>query len=84
MPEPPLKPPTPSRPPEGSWLSILLVLMLLGTTLAILSFLTLGAMVGAIVLALMVLPGVVLFHYLLWGWWLGKMIEQDADAEEGD
>lgn len=28
-----------------------------------------------------VVVGIAIFHYLLWGWWLGRMIREEGDEE---
>jgi hypothetical protein len=79
-------PPRPERPdtkqPAGSsWLSIQLALILL-SVLSVGFFLLTGGMfawvfaVGGVFFVMTVL------HYLVWGWWLGKMIRDEADEEE--
>ncbi|MEX2025762.1 MAG: hypothetical protein WEH44_00655 [Pirellulaceae bacterium] len=72
-------------PRPGAWISILLagvaglqaiaglfVLMLqIGGPLAVAAVLVFG------------LGGVIaLFHYLVWGWWLGRTIREEVEAEE--
>lgn len=79
---PPPKPPPPPQEKSGTWLGFVLSLLLLGGVIAGLSFLSLGSFLGVVILALVVLPALVLFHYLLWGWWLGRLIQQQAEEEE--
>ena len=82
MPAPPL-PPKPPQTPEksNSALMTILTLMLLVGVFVGLALVSLGSILGALILLLLVLPAIALFHYLVWGWWLGKMIE-DAEREE--
>ncbi len=85
-PDTPLPPSLGKREPQaGSWISIglatvaalvicggLFVLMLqFGGPLAIVAVLVFG--LGGLV---------ALFHYLVWGWWLGRTIRDEVEAEE--
>lgn len=77
---PPERPPEPSRP-RGSCLGVLMVGMLISTALFALNLITMNvfgmvALIGAAILMFS------LFHYLVWGWWLGRMIRSEVEAED--
>ncbi|MCH8922143.1 MAG: hypothetical protein IIA67_03210 [Planctomycetes bacterium] len=77
---PPQRPPEPG-PPRGSCLGVLMVGVLISVALFALNFVTMGiflvvALIGGAILLFS------LFHYLVWGWWLGGMIRREAEAEE--
>lgn len=66
---------------RGSYLSIMLAGVLAAAVFLGLFFLTLGAIgpmvvIGAGVFALAA------FHYVVWGWWLSRMIRRDVEEEE--
>ena len=60
---------------------IVLAGLLLVVICAALFFLTLGSFGIVIVIGLVVF-GIAAMHYFIWGWWLGKMIREDVEAEE--
>jgi hypothetical protein len=67
--------------PQRPYLSIVLAFLLAAAVFIGLFFLTLGA-VGPM---LLIAGGVFLFaalHYLVWGWWLSRMIREEASEEE--
>ena len=68
-------------PPRRSVLSILLAFVLLGLASAVLFFLTLGSFGQVIVIGGIILL-VIGFHYLVWGWWLGRVIREEESDEE--
>lgn len=70
-----------SAPRRGSYLSLLLAAMLALAVFLGLFFLTLGA-VGPMVVIGGGVFALAAFHYVVWGWWLGRVIR--ADAEEDD
>jgi hypothetical protein len=79
------------EPPAGpnqkrrSLLSLLMAGVLLLLTLAGLSLLTIGfaPLFGAlVVLIVLAIGGLVAFHYVVWGWWLGDAIRREVEAEE--
>lgn len=80
---PPLPPLTPPEPPKrgGSFVPILLASILAIIVCTVLFFLTLGGFIVVIVIggAIFVVGAM---HYVLWGWWLGRVIKEDVDAEE--
>ena len=54
---------------------------LISVSLFALNFVTMGifglvAVIGAAILLIS------LFHYLVWGWWLGGMIRREVEADE--
>lgn len=77
----PPKPPVPPEPKPDTWLSLFLTLTIIGGVLVGLVFVSMGSILGPLLLILLVLPAIALFHYLVWGWWLGKMLN-DAAAHE--
>ena len=84
MPEMPTKPPAPPEPKRGSsWLAILLTSMGGVVVIAVLLFLTQGVLGGVLVIGGIVFA-LTAFHYLVWGWWLEKLIRQADDGDEGD
>lgn len=76
-----LRPPDETPPRRGNWLGIFLVGMVGFAIYLVLSFLTLNFM-GPVLLVVGVLILIVLFHYVVWGWWLGRLIRQAEDDEE--
>ena len=75
------QPPSSRQVQKGSSLSTFLVAMLVIATTFGLLFLTLGffryvVLIGGAIFAL------VAFHYFVWGWWLGGVIQQEVEAEE--
>ena len=84
MPAPPKpeKPAAPEEKPSPALTTIVTLLLLAGVFVG-LTLVSLGSILGALLLLLLVLPTIALFHYLVWGWWLGKMLEEKAsEAEE--
>lgn len=79
--KPTLEPPPAPEKPRGSWLAIILVILLCGAAYLALTFLTLG-MFGPILLVVGVMFAIVAFHYVVWGWWLGKVIRQARNEDE--
>jgi hypothetical protein len=67
---------------QGSYLSIVLAFLLAAAVFVGLFFLTLGA-VGPMLLIGCAVFAVVALHYLVWGWWLSRLIRREAD-EEGE
>jgi hypothetical protein len=83
MPEPPSRP-TPAEPrPRGGWLSIILTIVFLGIGGVVLFVLSLGQLLPVLVIGALIFL-VTGFHYLVWGWWLGKMIQQEAESEDAE
>ncbi len=79
-------PQRPSRAPEeptrgGSWVAVLLTLVIALTAIVGLIFLTLGQF-GLVVIVGGGIFAVALFHYVVWGWWLGAMIRQEHEEAE--
>jgi hypothetical protein len=72
---------------RGSWLSILLaaiagLVVCAGLFLLMLQF---GGPLAVVAVLVFGLGGVIaLFHYLVWGWWLGRTIREEVEAEERD
>lgn len=83
MPAPPKpeKPPAPQEKPNTALTTIMTLLLLAGVFVG-LTLVSLGSILGALLLLLLVLPAIALFHYLVWGWWLGKMLEQSEQEPE--
>ncbi|MBB74022.1 MAG: hypothetical protein CMJ75_05850 [Planctomycetaceae bacterium] len=55
----------------GAMIIITLLLMLLPGMIGI-----------AIAIGMWMLLGLLLFHYLVWGWWLSKIIQADEPSED--
>ena len=70
-----------SKPQQGSYLSIVLAGLLALGIFVILFFLTLGAAAPMVAIAAGVF-GLAFFHYVVWGWWLSKLIRDEAEEEE--
>ena len=80
-PTPPLERPPEPGPRRGSCLGVLMIGTLIGVSLFALNLVTMGifglvAVIGAAILLIS------LFHYLVWGWWLGGMIRREVEADE--
>ncbi|MEE3372670.1 MAG: hypothetical protein VX346_25265 [Planctomycetota bacterium] len=56
---------------SGAMIIITLLLMLLPGMIGI-----------AIAIGMWMLLGLLLFHYLVWGWWLSKVIQTDEPTED--
>ena len=71
-----------SPPPRrGSYLSLILASLLAMAVFLGLFFLTLGA-VGPIVVIAGGVFALAAFHYVVWGWWLSRLIREDAEDEQ--
>ena len=71
-----------SAPPrQGSYLSLILASLLALAVFLGLFFLTLGA-VGPIVVIGGGVFALAAFHYVVWGWWLSRLIRQDVEDEQ--
>ena len=77
---PPKPPPLPENKP-GSWLSILMAVVLFFAAYGALTFLTLGFF-GPVLIVVGVLFAIVGFHYFVWGWWLGQVVRDAAQEEQ--
>jgi hypothetical protein len=76
--ERPQPPPTPGR---HFWAVLLLLVIATTSIVGVLTFLTLG-MFLPVVIGVGGLFLMALFHYLVWGWWLGSIIR--AEELEND
>jgi hypothetical protein len=75
------------RPTPGAWISILLagVIGLALTTGLFVLMLQFGGPLAVVAVLVFGLGGVIaLFHYVIWGWWLGRTIREEVEAEERD
>jgi hypothetical protein len=81
VPELPSRPSAPVTNGRGSWLSLFLAALLAGAVGAVLLVLSLGQLLPVIVIGGVIFLATA-FHYLVWGWWLGKMIQQEAAEDE--
>jgi hypothetical protein len=73
------------RPTPGAWISILLagVIGLALTTALFVLMLQFGGPLAVVAVLVFGLGGVIaLFHYVVWGWWLGRTIREEVAAEE--
>ena len=66
---------------SGSFVPLMLALIVLSAAIAVLSFLTLG-FVGVILALAFALAAFIGLQYLLWGWWLGPLIQASEAARE--
>jgi len=73
------------RPPDSgrdlATFSALLGLLLLGGLLIFLSALVVPQILG-IVLVVVGFSGMLIFHYLVWGWWLSRMLPPKEEEDE--
>jgi drug/metabolite transporter superfamily protein YnfA len=76
-------PPDPPAPNRGSLVPILLAILFFSLVSLVLIFLTLGSF-GLILLAAGGLFLVAGLHYLVWGWWLGRVIREEESDEENE
>jgi hypothetical protein len=81
LPTRPAAPQKTERPQRGSWLALLLMFLLAGAVGVVLFVLSLGQLLPILVMGGLIFL-VTAFHYVVWGWWLGKMIEREAREEE--
>ena len=73
------------RPTPGAWITILLagVIGLALTSGLFVLMLQIGGPLAVVAVLVFGLGGVIaLFHYLVWGWWLGRTIREEVAAEE--
>jgi len=71
--------------PQGSWLSIVLALisgLVIAGALFALSVAVVPFAGPFIVLAAVLVFGMWVVHYVIWGWWLGPRIREEVEAEE--
>ena len=88
---PPGAPPPPTRPDlaeprtsrRGAWLAIFLTFAVLVGAYLALVFLSLGFLAPLVVIGGLVFLFTA-FHYLVWGWWLGRVIRQARENEGND
>ena len=72
-------------PKPGAWISIFLagvagLALFAGLFLLMLQF---GGPLAVVAVLVFGLGGLIaLFHYLVWGWWLGRTIREEVEAEE--
>jgi hypothetical protein len=81
--QPPQRPTPASKP--GGWFSILLagVAGLVLCAALFLLMLQFGGPLAVVAVLVFGLGGVVaLFHYLAWGWWLGRTIREEVEQED--
>jgi hypothetical protein len=78
----PPKPPLDRSPPAVSWAGYALFGMLIVAGIAVLGVISFGSIFAVLFLAGLVLPIIVTFHYVLWGWWLGKAIQDAGEREQ--
>jgi uncharacterized membrane protein len=79
------RPPQEPAPKISSWLSILLAAVAALSIVAGLFVLMLqfgGPLAVVAVLIFAVGGAIALFHYIVWGWWLGRTIREEVEAEE--
>jgi hypothetical protein len=76
-----LRPPASTPKKRGGWLGIFCVAAVGLAVYLVLAFLTLN-FIGPVLLVGGVLMLIVLFHYVVWGWWLSRVIRQVGDEED--
>ena len=81
VPPKPTKPPPPESQSNTALTTIFTLLLLVGFFVGLV-LLSLGSILGPLLLLFLVLPAIAMFHYLVWGWWLGKMIEGSQEDDE--
>lgn len=75
--------PDPAERPRGSWLALMLAASAMLALIVTLTFITLGYF-GPVLVVGAVMGGIVLFHYVVWGWWLPHVLRQAAEEEAED
>lgn len=85
MPEIPPRPARPLEPtkPRGSLLGILLALIA-GVALLVTAVVFTRGVAVFFFLVMLVVFGLVGFHYLVWGWWLGEALRQEMRDEDAE
>jgi hypothetical protein len=85
VPLPPTRPELgePRRSSRGAWFAIILALAAFVGAYLALVFLSLGFLAPLIVIGGLVFL-VTAFHYVVWGWWLGRVIRQARENEGND
>jgi hypothetical protein len=81
LPSRPAPPQKSEAPQRGSWLGLLLMALVVGAIGVVLFVLSLGQLLPILVMGGLIFL-VTAFHYVVWGWWLGRMIEREAQEEE--
>jgi membrane protein implicated in regulation of membrane protease activity len=80
------RPSLPEQTPKtGSWISILLAAVAALSIVAGLFVLMLqfGGPLAIVAVLVFAIGGVIaLFHYIVWGWWLGRTIREEVESEE--
>jgi hypothetical protein len=74
-------PPDTPAPKRSSFLSTVVILALTVLLIAGIYGLSLGTAGPALIIVAVVFALGAL-HYLIWGWWMGRMIRDDVEAEE--
>ncbi len=78
----PLNRPSVSQPSaRTSWLSIMAVFFLALLASILLCFLTMWFFLPVLVIGGIVVFLLTGFHYLVWGWWIGRILETEAEDE---
>ena len=80
-PSPSIERPPEPQAPRGSCLGVLMIASLISGVAAALNFVSMGVF-GLVAIVVGVILLVSMFHYLVWGWWLGGMIRREVEAEE--
>ena len=76
-------PPDPPASNRRSLVPVILAILFFSLVSLVLVFLTLGSF-GLILLAAGSLFLVAGLHYLVWGWWLGRVIREEESDEENE
>ena len=73
--------PTASHRLIGWMLTFIIGFTLLAALVGLLTKLF-GAGPIAVLIVVLVLFGIPLFHYIVWGWWLSRRLREEGDADE--
>jgi len=80
----PERPPPPQRNPGGGSL-LPVALVVIPLLILIVGVVTFTGLAGLLMLAVIAcVPAFMLLHYLLWGYWLGKNIDDEEQADRED
>lgn len=79
VPPRPTKPPAPTKP-KASFVSIILAFFVALMCFIVAAFFSQG-FAALFFMVILVVFGLIGFHYIVWGWWLGESIKHDAQED---